>query len=231
MPISRYCATQFKPSTVGYIYTLRNPSDGYIFYVGKTGYLYGRFIAHVYNARNMLNDSRCGKKDAYIGEILLKGKKPIMGVIETHPIRTTYDRYYYDYREFYFIKTYLECGWQLTNVRINDILSSEILYKDIITKAKNGGGLKPSDFYFDLDEKGFPIYDLRMIERLGYCFTKDQYASHWSYIIDVEKYKNVKETKLDYVYGDTICEQNRNINYYNALDKEPDTETMFKRFY
>lgn len=209
MPISRYCATRFKPRWIGYIYTLRNPIDGYIFYVGKTADLKNRFLGHMSDGRN-----KVGAKGQYINDIFQNESKPIMGIIEQFPIRTVYDSLNYDYKEFYWIKNYLEYGWKLTNVRINDIISSEITYKRIIDTAKNGGGLSVDDFYFDLDEKGFPIYDLERINYLGYVFKKDQYASHWAYLINLDKYSTINEHTLDYsIYCDIPCEENRNKHF------------------
>lgn len=208
MAISRYCATQFKPKWIGYIYTLRNPTDGYIFYVGKTNDLKSRYFGHMSCGRNSL-----GAKGKYINYLFQTNRKPIIGIIEQIPIRTHYDSLYYDYKEFYWIKNYLEYGWELTNVRINDVINSEISYKRIIDTAKNGGGLTSNDFYYELDNKGFPIYDLKNIKYLGYSFSKEQFASHWAYLIDLDKYSNITESTLDYAYSDIDCEGNRNKNF------------------
>ncbi len=203
MPVSRYCATQFKPKSTGFLYTLRNPEDGYIFYVGKTGSLKSRLSGHI-------SDSNVNSiKGKYIKSILDIGKRPIMGIIEEIKIRTFYDSLYYDFREFYWIRNYLNYGWELTNIRVNEDLCAESTLKSIIATAKSGGGLEPKDFYYDLDHKGFPIYDLDKINNLGYNFSKNQYASHWAYIIDLNKYSNITETTLDYgIYGDIPSEAN-----------------------
>jgi len=208
MAISRYPASDYKPKWVGFVYALRSPDDGYIFYVGKTTDIKGRLIGHVCSGR-VENPT---KKGRIIKDILKDGKKPFITVIERFEIRTQYDNHYYDYKEYYWIKKYLEYGWELTNIRMNDLIQSEGRYKRIIENATKGGTLEPSDFYFGVDEKGFPIYDHSKILELGYSFSKSQFASHWAYVIDLERYENVPETTMDYVYSDIWIEGKTKMN-------------------
>lgn len=210
MPVSKYCATQFKAKWTGYLYTLRIPDDGAIFYVGKTQDMKGRLLGHIAESRP---DNQKKRKTQVINALLKAGKKPTMALIEKFDIRTRYDSDYYDYKEMYWIRRYLECGWDLTNIQIKDVLQYEVRYKAILASSKNGGNLPVNDFYYGIDHKGFPVYDLKKISDLGYYFSKDDFASHWAYIIDFEKYENVRETTMDYIYGDIYCEENRNKNF------------------
>lgn len=213
MPISIYCATEYKPKEVGTLYTLRMPYS-YIFYVGKTRLrIKDRLLQHISSAMR----SETGEKNMCIRKMVSLEIKPLIGIIEQIPIRTPYDSMYYDYKEFYWIKTYLQYGWELLNIRVNDVLQSELSYKRIISNCKNGGKLEPSDFYYGIDHKGFPIYDINRINLLGYSFSKEQFASHWDYVIDIEKYKNIQETTLEYVYQDYLCKENAADEYKDCF--------------
>lgn len=215
MPVSIYDASDFPHKCVGYVYELCLNEKNTVFYVGKTYDPKNRLTTHISEAKS----TRRGfsEKSKLIKSLLDSGIKPIMNIIESHNIRTGYDKLYYDYREFYFIRSYIEKGIELTNVRINDIIQSEKQYKRIISDAKSGAGLLPSDFYYGNDKKGFAVYDLKKMKELGYSFSKNQYASHWAYIIDIEKYADIEETKLAYVYSDIHDEHSYNPNWADGL--------------
>jgi hypothetical protein len=229
--ISRYCASDFPAKSTGYIYTLRDPDDGYIFYVGKTLNRESRLTSHIAEAkRNALNNTE-SDKERRILSILDKGKKPVMGYVVEVQLRTEYDKWYYDYLEYYWMRNYINYGWELTNIRISDFLVNEHKLKNLIKSAKDSGGLEPKHFYFRNDEKGYPIYDIKKIGELGYFFSKGQFASHWAYIINPEKYENVTETTMDYCYGDVWSDESLNRHYYEMCDQEPPDNVRYKRFY
>lgn len=199
MPISIYTARQFNPKNIGTIYTLRYPEDGFIFYVGKTlGNPKYRLQAHISEANSKTNEFINLRKKKIITDILSNGKRPIMGIIEQIKIWTNYDSMFYDSQELYWINQYLSYGWDLVNVRINEETTSKIWYNKIIDDAKKDHELYINSFYFGNDEKGFPIYDLDKIYELGFFFSKKDFAKHWDYIIELDKYKYVSETTYDY---------------------------------
>lgn len=215
MSVSTYDAHNLPTFNIGYIYRLITPCDLSVFYVGKTQDKKNRLITHISEAKSELRGY--SDKCKIIKDIINSGDSPIMDIIEVHELRTNYDRFYYDYREFFFIRDYLNKGIKLTNVRIKDVIQSEVSYNRILSNAKLGTMLSLSDFYYRNDEKGFPIYDITKMKELGYSFSKSQYASHWAYILDLDRYNNVTETKLEYIYDDIHDEHNYNKNWLDGF--------------
>ena len=99
MPVSRYCATDFKANSIGSLYTLRNPDNWDIFYVGKTFNRQNRLTGHICSAKRHYGTPKCTEKEKYIVNIIDAGKLPVMGYLGDFPIRTQYDAWYFDYRE------------------------------------------------------------------------------------------------------------------------------------
>jgi hypothetical protein len=194
--ISKYCASELPPKCTGYIYSLNYP-NGEIFYIGKTKSPYERYAAHVSDAKSKSVFINLRKK-GIIKNLLDKGEKPSMCIIEDIPIRTYYDEIIYNKREYYWMSQYLQDGCALTNIRVTDGEQYEINYRRLLIEAKENNNLNVNDFYYGLDEKGFPIYNLKQINELGFSFSPNQFAKHWDYILNLEKYSNIPNTSLDY---------------------------------
>lgn len=224
MKISIYNASSYRPNSIGTIYYLRNPLDYEIFYVGKTeqGIKY-RLGGHI-------SDKHNESKYKLIREIIDAGKRPMIIPIEEIHIRTNYDRYWYDIREYYWIKYYLEYGWNLLNIELYNQTQSECNYNKLL-KLISEGQLDVSDFYYKLDHKGFPIYDLKKINELGFRFSDEAFAAHWQYLINPENYSHIKESEYDYVYSDIDCNENKNKYHYDFWDKEVPSDIKYKRWH
>lgn len=94
-----------------YIYTLTNPLNGQVFYVGYTNNPTRRINEHIKYKYNPL-------KDEVIDEILCGGLKPILNVIDEcdYFFNRKENMFEHERLEIYYIKKYRDSGIQLTNL-------------------------------------------------------------------------------------------------------------------
>jgi len=93
-----------------YIYTLTNPLNNVIFYIGYTNNIKRRLNEHIKYKYNPL-------KDAVIDEILHNGLKPTLNVIDEceYFFNQNENMFEHERLEIYYIKKYKNAGIQLTN--------------------------------------------------------------------------------------------------------------------
>jgi len=100
-----------------YIYGLKDPRDGLIYYVGKTINPRGRFKNHL--------DGDCNaNKTAWIQDLAIRGLKPEMLILATATQKT------WPALERKWIRDGLEMGWPLTNATSGG--ESSYLYRDTV---------------------------------------------------------------------------------------------------
>lgn len=165
MATSKYWAHELKPKYTDYVYSLRSPITYDVFYIGRTISLKTRLQGHVAEGRRLKG---CNKnKIETIHSILAAGLMPIMRVVDKTEIRCRFDEYYANYKEFYWIKAYLDMGWNLTNLK--DINRNLVNTKhcDFKEKISNGENLSMDDFYYGT-YLGEHVYDVRKLLKFGY---------------------------------------------------------------
>lgn len=106
-----------------YIYSLRDPRDNALRYIGKTTNPKRRWHAHC-------KDFRTGHKDRWLKQLNSIGLKPIMEIVET--IENSNDLDWQD-RERWWIKSSMEAGHPLTNL---DSGGNSGMEKSAETRAK-----------------------------------------------------------------------------------------------
>jgi hypothetical protein len=87
-----------------YIYTLSDPSNMEVRYIGKTGNIKNRYISHISNSKHLT--SYLGN---WIKHLLNKGLKPVINIIEEC------DESNWIEREIYHIKSFKDAGFDLIN--------------------------------------------------------------------------------------------------------------------
>lgn len=87
-----------------YIYTLTDPKDGSVKYIGKTFRLGRRLRDHLYEAKKSNTP-----KNAWINKLLREGRKPILDIIDECYIKESNDL------EIYWISQFKTWGFELKN--------------------------------------------------------------------------------------------------------------------
>jgi hypothetical protein len=100
------------------IYVLKNPENGIIHYVGRTLNEKSRYRNHIYQGRNGCKKNR---KNSWVNNILNKGLKPTMEIIEIVPQSKAIER------EMYWISE-LKKTCDLKNER--DFIENDYLYSE-----------------------------------------------------------------------------------------------------
>jgi predicted GIY-YIG superfamily endonuclease len=65
--------------TIIYIYTLNDPTNNNVYYVGKTNNPKNRYKQHVYEAKHTRKKTKLYQ---WMGQLLKNGQKPIMDIID-----------------------------------------------------------------------------------------------------------------------------------------------------
>jgi hypothetical protein len=106
-----------QPDGWAYVYSLSDPRDSKVYYVGSTQRLYARFKAH--RNRRLTNKSRSPELHAWITEVQANGLLPLLEVVErVEPDRAVE-------RERYWIAYFAAYGEPLVNIVFN--CSNEVM--------------------------------------------------------------------------------------------------------
>lgn len=93
-----------------YIYSLRDPMDNQIRYVGKTEHINKRLWEHINETKNkILNKEKLNHKNSWINSLLKNNLSPILEILEITQENNWKER------EQFFIKEFKENGFKLTN--------------------------------------------------------------------------------------------------------------------
>lgn len=149
-------------SKIVYIYTLVNPLNNEIFYIGYTNNPKRRLREHIRYRYNPL-------KDGVIGEISINGLEPILNIIDKcdFTFNHCFNMFEHERLEIFYIKKYRESGIKLTNLtngggvgNVNyipvyqfDEFGNFIKKYDSITDASNSVMVSISKISVALDQK------------------------------------------------------------------------------
>lgn len=163
--ISKHCATEFEPTCVDYVYSLRSPLDYNVFYVGRTITPKIRLQAHStdYNALAV----NYGKRGV-IQKIREADRLPIMRFIDKTEIRTRIDYWEADFKEIYWIQKYKEYGWNLMNIRDIDRNLLTMEYYSKYLQLKIDKQRIPLEYYHAFNRRGYDVYDRRRRKKDGF---------------------------------------------------------------
>ncbi len=172
MGICKLSAEYFKPTYIEYVYSLRNPLNNEIFYVGKTRCLNSRLKGHLGDCRKETEKYANSDKVAIIKSILKEGQQPIMRPIDETPVRTKFDEYLACYKEIKWIQFYNEIGWKLTNKQDIYTPLKNTEYMRHMEKVRLRDGVSKDVYYFGIDKNEDEIYDITRLESHGYSLPK-----------------------------------------------------------
>lgn len=142
------------------IYTLKDPRNNSVFYVGQTCQaLQERLNGHI-------NETGANRdKINFIKEIIESGMKPIIEEVETIHTRCYIDRVLVSEREFYWIKHYRGIGCKLFNIAN----PSRSEYEGYLACIKRGE-TKWHYYYCGKTAGGLEVYDERKMIADGFRF-------------------------------------------------------------
>ena len=153
------------------IYTLTNPINNDIFYVGQTmKNLSERLAGHINETGGSNRD-----KILYIKNILESGQKPIIQEVETIHVRCYIDKASVNEREAYWIKYYKGIGCKLLNIAN----PKNYDYQEYLSCLKNGE-TKWHFYYCGRTVSGINVYDERKLNADGFSFPKHMNTEDYS---------------------------------------------------
>jgi len=141
------------------IYTLRNPINNEIFYVGQT------FQTLVERLHGHLNETGGSNRDKinYIKTLVDNGYKPIIEEIETIHSTCYIDKASINERESYWIKYYRGIGCKLLNIA----KPKNYEYQDYLSSIKKGES-KWHYYYCGKTVSGMEVYDEKRLKADGF---------------------------------------------------------------
>lgn len=167
------------------IYVLIDPYTHEIFYVGQTvNNLETRLSGHINGGNSNY------KKNAYIQEIIAKGRRPEIKQVEAIACTCFIDKVLVNERELFWIKYYKDRGYTLYNISGVDTDFETTDYKDYLRSIK-AGETKWHYYYCGVTIGGVKVYDANKMLADGFVFTEKEQDTELTTVQQLEQaYKN-----------------------------------------